>query len=132
MYKIRVTFTELNYDFLSNLDSEEAKGAREVSCRSDTASIIVTDANNQPVAYAVFGKDKGGMIAVYYMRSFVKGLGHVLMRNFFGVSHVLGKPLRMHVQNLKDIAIKARMFGAEFATDGVDQDGILQGIFSSE
>ncbi|KPU84693.1 hypothetical protein JI58_02230 [Marinosulfonomonas sp. PRT-SC04] len=129
-FKIRVTQNPLDAAFQSHLSDEEWAGALEVSERQDTFVLTVLSAKADPIGYAIFGLDDGDMVAVYYARSFVKGFGPLMMKQFFGVGQILGKPLRMHVSSLRDIQVKAKMFGAEFSTDAVDGDGILQGVFS--
>lgn len=129
-YQIRMTQGQLPADFISQLSPEEGQGVNEVSSRPDTVSMLVTGDGNAAVGYAVFGRDEGDMIAVYYARAFVPMFGPMMMKKFFGVAQIMGQPLRMHAQSLRDIQIKARIFGADFATDAVDSDGILQGVFS--
>lgn len=130
MIRIRCTQSPIDNEILAVLDHEEAQGVSEVSARNDTLSLIVEKADGSLIGYAVFGRDEGNMVAVYYARSLVAGFGPMMMRQFFGVSQILGVPLRMHAQSIRDIAIKARMFGVDFAAEGVDVDGILQGVWS--
>ncbi|MEM7243384.1 MAG: hypothetical protein AAF429_14480 [Pseudomonadota bacterium] len=130
-FRIRITFGKMPEHFEQKLTMDEEAGAAEVAARPDTFSIMVEDSQSRPVGYAIMGADKGGMIAIYYARSFEKMLGAQLIKNIFGASQILGKPMRMHASSLRDIQVKARMFGADFAFDGVDSDGILQGIFAN-
>lgn len=130
-YQIRVTNGVISEVLLSAMGEQERLDATEVSARKDTMTITVLDAKGAAVAYAIFGHDDGDMIAVYLARSFIPVFGPMMMKQFFGVADVLGKPLRMHVANLRDIQVKARMFGANVAFEGVDADGIMQGVFSN-
>jgi hypothetical protein len=129
-YKINVSLEVLPDEILSTLEPVEAEGAAEVSTRKDTTSIWVTDIKGKVICYFVFGWDKGDMVAVYYARAMVPVLGPMMMKQFFGVTQVLGVPMRVHADSIREIKAKARMFGATFAAAGKDSDGILQGIFS--
>lgn len=117
-------------ELVAQLDATEAQNAGEVAARADTVTITILDANGAVIGYAVFGLDHGDMLAVYYARSMVKVFGPMMMKQFFGVAEVMGKPLRVHVDSIRDIKAKARMFGATVALEGEDGDGIMQGIFS--
>lgn len=127
--KVAATRTVMPHSVVAGFSEQEAQGALEVSARPDTSTVWVMDDSGKTMAYVIFGLDKGGMVTVYYARSTVKALGPMLMKQFFGVSEVLGVPMRMHAQSIRDIHVKARMFGANFCTDGVDSEGVLQGIF---
>lgn len=129
MFKIRITQNPLGPEILAALDADEAAGALAVSERDDTLSLTVLGAGGAPMGYCVFGRDAGDMIAIYYTRALVPGLGAAMMKQLFGVAQVLGTPLRVHVDSVRGIATRARMFGAKVATEGVDADGIMQGIF---
>ncbi len=129
MYDIQVSAMRLPMDVLSALEVEEAKGAAKVSDRKDTVSIWVKDKKGKLVGYIVFGWDQGDMVSVYYARALIGGLGPLMMKQFFGVTQVLGAPMRVHAESLREVKAKARMFGANFAQVGEDADGIMMGVF---
>ena len=130
MFKLHLISGPLPDQVADLLADDERDGALEVSSRADTNTIWAESADGKPVMYAVFGLDKGDMVAVYYARSFVIGMGPMMMKQFFGASKILGVPMRVHAQDIRDIAIKARVFGAKFSQPAVDADGILMGVFS--
>ncbi len=129
MYDIQVSAMRLPMDVLSALSVEEAKGAAKVSDRKDTVSIWVKDKKGKLVGYIVFGWDQGDMVSVYYARALIGGLGPLMMKQLFGVTQVLGAPMRVHAESLREVKAKARMFGANFAQVGEDADGIMMGVF---
>jgi hypothetical protein len=92
-------------------------------------SIWVKDKKGKLVGYIVFGWDQGDMVSVYYARALIGGLGPLMMKQFFGVTQVLGAPMRVHAESLREVKAKARMFGANFAQVGEDADGIMMGVF---
>lgn len=128
-FKISLSQSAIDPDFLQHLDEEEGIKAARVSEREDTFTLIVKDASGAPLGYSIFGRDKGNMIVLYFARSFGKVFGPMMMKQFFGVSQVLGTPLRVHASSLKAIKAQARMFGADVAMEGLDADGVLMGIF---
>lgn len=128
--KIRISETQLPDHFLQAMEQDEADGAWTMSTRTDTLTLTVEGADGSPIGYAVFGVDQGDMVAIYFARSFVPMFGAMMMKQFFGVAQVMGKPLRMHINSLRDLKVRARMFGADVALEGVDADGLLHGIFA--
>jgi hypothetical protein len=130
-YQIRVTQAPLCPDFAALCQCPHIETAMEVSQLENTMSLTVQDQNGAPVGLSVFGMDKGEMLTLYYAKSFIPVLGPLMMKQFFGVSEVLGVPLRVHAQSVRDIQVKARIFGASVALEGVDKEGIMQGVFSN-
>ena len=123
---VRLIDRALPADVLAHLDDDEASGAREVSARSDTYSVFAMQ-GEKLLGYAVFGKDKGGLLSVYYARSLVPGLGPVMMRQFFGVAKIAGTPIRVHSEK---VSAMARAFGAQIAIEATDADGVPVGVFA--
>lgn len=124
--KARLISTALPPEILAQLEAKEAEGAAAVSARSDTFSIIAQD-GEKLLGYAVFGKDEGGIVAVYYARSCVPIFGPMIMKQLFGAASILGVPVRVHTEK---VGAMARVMGAKVAIEAVDADGIPQGVFA--
>ncbi len=127
--KIRLTSGALPAEILEILDPSEAEGAGEVSARADTFAIYATG-DKGPIFYAVLGKDKGGIVSAYYVRSFVGGLGPILAKQLFGAARVTGQPIRVHAETLARAKALARAAGAELVAEGVDAEGVKVGVFA--
>lgn len=116
-------------DLLATLpDQTERDRVAEVSARPDTAALIVTNCETGEVfAYAVYGNDGGGMLAIYAARVVGGGPATKLMfRGLLGASEVLGKPLRVHSDNVQAMA---RMMGAGDVLEAIDGDGVNMAVF---
>ena len=122
----RLIDKQLPPEVLAVLDPDEASGAAEVSARADTYSVYVQNGADL-IGYAVFGKDEGGIVAVYYARALVPVFGPMMMKQIFGAAAILGDPIRVHTEK---VAAMARVMGAKVAIEATDVDGMPMGVFS--
>ncbi len=127
--KIRLTGAALPAEILDILDESEAAGAREGSAREDTFAIYAIGEKG-PIFYAVLGKDKGGIVSAYYVRSFVAGIGPMIAKQLFGAARVTGQPIRVHADTLARAQALARVAGAQLVAEGVDAEGVGVGVFA--
>lgn len=129
--KSRVTMTRdaMPQKRLAELEGEEKALVERVSARDDTALLLVEDRDKDTlIAYAVIGKDDGGMVTIYAARSLAGGaVTAMMLRGIFGASQVLGAPMRVHTDR---VAAYARMIGAGEAWDAIDGDGLPMGVFA--
>lgn len=131
MYSCQTTNKPASPDLLALLADDEAAAVLETSSRDNTVLLTVMN-SEQVVGYAVFGKDQGGMLAIYCARSMVAGIGGMAMKALFGASKIMGTPLRVHADDFEAMKAKAKLFGADMSKieEHIDADGILQGVFN--
>lgn len=111
--------------FIARTDPTEAAIVAELSGREDTISLLVTDSEKM-VGYAVFGFDVDDIITVYAARSVNHFLTKCAMRAYFGAAQVLGVPVRVHTEKVRQMA---RMMGATDFLAALDGDKVPMGIF---
>lgn len=111
---------------LALLGEGEAELVAEVSGRADTVSLIITDAAEALVGYAVIGFDDNDMVTIYAARSFNSVVAKVAIKAIFGASEVLGVPMRVHTERLDKFA---RWVGAKSFRAAIDGDGVPMGVF---
>lgn len=111
-------------------DPEELARCIEVGTRADTATLLVENVDTgELAAYAVIGRDEGGMVTIYAARSWLTGLGAMALKGLFGAAQVINAPLRVHTDKLRTYA---RAIGADTALDAIDADGVPMGVFHGQ
>ena len=125
--KVTASADVLPARFHGQLEADELALVCKVGARSDTATISIEDTDaGTLMAYAVIGRDEGGMVTIYAARSWLTGLGAVAIKGLFGASKVMGAPMRVHTERLQAYA---RILGADIALDAFDADGLSMGVF---
>ena len=109
------------------LTPDEARTVNEVAARDDTATIVILDDAGTVLGWLVYGpSDPPNEVVLYAGRAEQNGMARIMLRSMFGVSQIMGQPMRMHTDKF---AQYARMIGAPYATAAVDADGLPMGVF---
>lgn len=107
-------------------DPSEAALVAMLSARDDTMSIIVMDTDNKLAGYAVFGFDRDDMLTIYAARSINHFMTKVAMKAYFGAAQILGVPVRVHTEKVREMA---KMMGATDFIAALDGDKLPMGVF---
>lgn len=107
-------------------DLEEFELVKKVSGYDDTMSVVVADAENNLLAYAVVGPDEDGITTIYAARCLFGGAGAMMLKAIFGASQVLGAPMRVHTDRIHAFQ---RAIGADVAVECEDAEGLPMGVF---
>lgn len=127
-YQVRASIEAMPEALIATLpDEAERENVRKTSAYDTTATLTVIDTDkDELMAYAVYGHDDNNHLTIYAARCFLAGMGAIALKSLFGVSKVVGTPLRVHAEKVKTFA---RMMGAEEALDAIDGDGVPMGVF---
>jgi len=128
-YTLRMSPCVVDKMYLDGLDETLVQNAVAASERPDTLTVCLAKAA-EPVACVVIGKDTADMVAVYFAKAYVGGIGPLMMKQLFGAAQVVGAPIRVHVRSVERLRAYAKMVGANVALEGRDAEGVLQGIFA--